>query len=402
MPPRFTEVARARRDAVLDLAQRLIRLPSPSGREADVADCLMEFFQAQGLDPLRDEVGNVVARRGRGQGPTLLLLAHMDTGEAGDRDLWEHAPFEAEVSDGYLHGLGAADSKGALAAMATALAALNEDQLAGTVVVAGVVMAEKKAGLGVAELLERTLPALGLTPSLVVMGDPTGLAVCLGQRGRMEIEVATIGRTAHVSAPSLGVNAAYMMAPVLTGLQELAATLPSHPFLERSTLSLTDLHCRPAHGSITPDRCVAALDRRFLPTESAEVVLMQIQSLISKAAARDPDFQGEARLRELPETAYTGAIRTRARVLAPFVCREDDPAIARAVAALREQDQPPVFDKWHFSTEAGYVAGTGVPTMGYAPGEEKFSHTPYDRVSLDALVRAVAGYMAIGVATATL
>lgn len=405
MDERLEEHAAAHRADVTRFATELIRTPSLSGDEEAVATLVMDELRRLGYDEVfSDAVGNVVGvLRGTGTGPSVLFCSHLDTAEPGDPELWERSPYEVVEQDGALLGLGASDSKGALAAQVYAGALLKHlgVPLAGDVIVAGVVMAERAEGFGIAHLFEATLPEHGLAPAFVVMGDPTGLDVFLGQRGRLELEVVTIGRTSHASAPWLGVNAAYKMVPVIAGVHELAATLPSHPFLERSTIALTNLACTPARYSIIPDRCIASLDRRYLPSESLDTIVMQVQSLINRVADKDPEFKGEARVRTATETAYTGLSREVAKLLTPFVTSEEHPLVARAVAALAGVGQAPNFDKWYFSTEGGYVASVvGLPTIGYAPGEEKVSHTPYDRVRIEHLMTCVAGSAAIARAIA--
>lgn len=405
MRQRLADHLERHRADLLRFAAELIRTPSPSGGEEAVAALVAETMRGLGFDACRiDEVGNVVGViRGTGHGPSVLFCSHLDHREATDLDRWEHPPHAGVEQEGDLLGLGAAGSKGALASQVHAVAALKALglPLSGDVIVAGVVMAEPSEAFGLSHLFDVTLPAMGLSPSLAVMGDPTGLDVYLGQRGRLELELVTIGRTAHAAAPGLGVNAVYKMAGIVQDLRDLAETLPSHPFLEKSTVALTDLSCAPARASIIPDRCVTSIDRRFLPTESLDTVVMQIQSLISRAAEKDPNLKAEVKIRTVQETAYTGYRREVPKLLFPFLTSERHPMVVASVDALTAVGQAPRLDKWCFSTEGGYVATiAGVPTIGYAPGEEKFAHTPYDRVRIAALGEAALGMAAIALAIA--
>ncbi len=405
MGQRLADHAGHHRADVIRFATELIRTPSLSGDEEAVAALIMGELHRLGFDAVfADEVGNVVGvLKGTGKGPGILFCSHMDTSEPGDPELWDRSPYDVVEADGALCGLGASDSKGAIAAQVYGAAMLRAMgvPLSGDVIVACVVMAEQAEGFGIGHLFDVTLPAQGLKPGFVVMGDPTGLDVFLGQRGRLELEVSSIGRTSHASAPWLGVNAAYKMVPVIEGVHELAATLPSHPFLERSTIALTNLVCTPARYSMIPDRCIASLDRRFLPSETLDTIIMQVQSLISRVSAKDPEFKGEAKVRMVEETAYTGLTKEVPKLLMPFVTSERHPLVAKAVGALEALGHSPNFDKWYFSTEGGYVASVvGLPTIGYAPGEEKVSHTPYDRVRIDHLMTCVAGSAAIAQAIA--
>lgn len=403
----FSESLSAQSDALVDFAQELIRTPSPSGAESAVATLIAARLRELGYDEVfTDEVGNVIGLlQGRADGPAALFCAHMDTPEPGDLELWERDPHDAHRDGDLLSGLGASDAKGSIASFAYGVASLKAAglPLAGDVVVAFVVMAERAEAFGISHLCEKTLPARGIRPQLVVMGDPTGLNLYLGQRGRLEIEVTTIGRTAHASTPWLGQNAVYKMMPVVEGIQDLSTMLPSHPFLGKSTISLTQLSSTPGRFSIIPDRCTASIDRRFLPNESLSTIMGQVEAILIRTGQADAEFRGEARVRTVQETAYTGVTREVPKLLAPFVTPETNPWVQKALAALEALGEKPRFDKWHFSTEGGYTAGAlGLPTIGYAPGEENYSHTPYDRVSISKLVRAAHGSAAIALAVAGL
>ena len=118
----------ALRDEVVELAQALIRLDTsnPPGNETPAAELLAEYLRGAGAeceligpDPARL---NLVARvRGRGEGPSVMLIAHTDVVPAPPEG-WTEPPFGGVVRDGHLIGRGAADMKGELAARAVALA----------------------------------------------------------------------------------------------------------------------------------------------------------------------------------------------------------------------------------------------------------------------------------------
>ncbi|MBI6547068.1 MAG: M20/M25/M40 family metallo-hydrolase, partial [Cyanobacteria bacterium NC_groundwater_1444_Ag_S-0.65um_54_12] len=341
-----------------------------------------------------DEAGNVLGRiTGSSAGKTILLLTHLDTAPAGDSSQWEREPFGGELAGGYLHGLGAAGSKGAIAAQLYAAAACKLAELTrGNILVAGVVHSERAECLGSQYLFDHTLAKRDLRPQLVVLGDPTGLDIFLGHRGRAELEITTIGRTSHSSAPWLGLNAAYKMIPVLEGIEELGTALPSHPFLDKSTVAVTRLATHPRDFSVIPDRCIARVDRRFLPSESLDTITSQLQTILSRVAAKDEEFRGEVAIRMVEEQTYTGFTRNIPKVMAAWLTSERHPLVGQASVILASMGELPSFDKWYFATEGSYVGGTlNLPTIGYSPGEERYSHTPYDRVKVDYLWKAALG-----------
>jgi putative selenium metabolism hydrolase len=400
----LTDRAAGVRDEILGFAADLIRTPGFSGEEAAVAELALARMRDLGFDEVfSDEAGNVIGLvKGIQPGRTVILVTHLDTARPTDLSEWEHDPYAGMVADGYLHGLGSSSNKAALSAQVFAAALLKRAGLAkGDVVVASVVHSERGECLGIGHLFDQTLPSRRIRPDFVIMGDPTGLDLYLGHRGRCELEIATIGRTSHSSSPWLGLNAAYKMIPVLEGIEELATALPSHPFLERSTVAVTDVTTLPRDAGLIPDRCIARIDRRFLPGESLDAIVSQLQTILTRVSARDPEFSGEVRVRTAEERTYTGLARIAPKVMAAWAAHEDHPYIVRAASALADLGQHPRFDKWYFATDGSYAGGTlGLPTVGYSPGEERYSHTPFDRVKVDYVLRAAAGTAAVAAAIA--
>lgn len=394
------ERAKGHKDDLVALTQALIRTPSLSGEESALADLLVSRMQQLGYDAFVDGAGNAVGILKAGDGPVVLYNTHMDHVDPGDEAHWQHPPYEGVLADGFLHGRGASDAKGALACQIYAGALLKDlGLLKGTFVVGGVVLEELGGSFGTRHLLEVTLPEKGIQPELVVLGSPTGLDICLGHRGRAELEVTTYGRTSHGSAPWLAINAINKMTPVIEALEQLAATLPSHPFLEKSTLAVTKIECSPGRLSIVPDRCTISIDRRFLPSEGLEEILGQIQAILGRLSQKDPTFKATVRFAEEDENSYTGLTKQVVKVLPPFLSDAEDASVLKAVSALTATQGYAVFAKWFNGTDGSYTSGVhGIPTFGYSPGEEKYSHSPFDRVRLENLVAAVAGTAAIHVA----
>lgn len=126
-------------EELLELTARMVDIPSPSGEERALAEFLVEFMGASGLEAryqaMDGSQGNAVARRrGAGSGPDLMLYAPLDTAFAGDAD--EDAPWidlddradlraRAVVADGVVTGLGAHNPKGHAACAVMAAVALE-------------------------------------------------------------------------------------------------------------------------------------------------------------------------------------------------------------------------------------------------------------------------------------
>ena len=156
-------------------------------------------------------------QRGRGDhggrpGPTLLLDGHCDTVGIAPGVPWMHDPFGGEIEDGFIYGRGAADMKGALAAMIHAAAGVDRSKLRGRVVVTATVMEENLEGAALKAVMD------ALRPDFVVIGEATELRLepRRPRPGRNPPE--TLGRPAHSSTPQWGATPVLDMLPVIAAV----------------------------------------------------------------------------------------------------------------------------------------------------------------------------------------
>ena len=370
-------------EAAIAFAQDLIRIPSPPGGEGAVADRVLQEFEALRFDDVRrDAAGNVIGRiRGTGGGPTVLLNAHLDVVAEGDPAEWEHPPFAGVIADGHLHGRGAMDIKGPLALM-THAAALTGARLPGDVLVAHTVF-EERGGLGMKRLLESG----EVRPDVVVIGESTHGDICIGHRGRAEVEVVLRGVAGHASAPARARNALELLPAVLEAVAEVARNQPSNAALGPATLVPTDVTATPASRNVIPDQVVVALDWRILPgTTEADLVQTVKAALDRRLGPLEEGHSVEVRMAVEEQRTYTGLEQDRGLLTPGFLVSADSPLI-RAVAAAagrRDGEGAAAVRPWTFATDGGWSCGVhGIPTFGFAPGEERFAHTNRERLDLD-------------------
>ena len=108
----------------LELAMALMRRPSVTPDDLGCQDLMIERLERLGFAVERlpfGDVENFWAVRGH-HGPVLAFAGHTDVVPSGPEVNWEHPPFAPCIDDdGMLCGRGAADMKGSLAAMVTAV-----------------------------------------------------------------------------------------------------------------------------------------------------------------------------------------------------------------------------------------------------------------------------------------
>lgn len=294
-------------EAVLSLAAALIETPSPNppSEERAVAERLAAWLREHnvdaavlGVEAANAPQANVFARvRGAGGAPPLILSGHLDTVPPGE-GAWQRDPYRAVREGGRLYGLGAADMKGAVAAMCIAAVRL---QRAGTL--RGDLLLAFTSGEETGSRGARALAQSGLLDGAagLVIGEPTGNQVGIAEKGGIWLDVTLIGQTAHGSLPHLGANAIAALAETLVRLEAAAGnerdlsaaqTLlaealvrAAHPLLESPTLTAT----RASGGvatNVVPDRATAVLDVRTLPGQAGEAILAAVRGVAEEVAQR--------------------------------------------------------------------------------------------------------------------
>jgi putative selenium metabolism hydrolase len=366
------------RTSLVPFLRDLVQTPSPSTQESAVAARIVAEMKRLGFRDVRtDRIGNVVGWIGPGHGPLLMLNGHMDTVGVSDAAAWSREPFGAEIEDGVLHGLGSCDMKGGLAAMiyGAKLARDEEAVRKGDIVVACVVQEEPCEGMGSRVLIEEE----GIRPDWVVLGEPTGLDVSRGQRGRLEMRLVTYGRSAHAASPRLGENAIYTTARLVFGLELLAEQLANDDFLGPGTLAVTSIRSNASSRNAIPDRCELIIDRRLTLGENETKALAEVQRVIAREGVR-----AEVEVTSYSATSYTSYTCHARECYPAWVMAEDHPLVVSAVRAVRTQlKHRPRVTKWDFSTEGAYTAGVaGIPTVGFGPGDPDQAHTVDEHVRL--------------------
>ena len=237
-------------DKVVELCRDMVQIRSYSGEERALADYLEMFFQKEGVSVVRDECGNVIAHlQGTMPGPTVLFDGHIDTVPVENEREWTYPPFGGEIHNGCLYGRGATDMKGPLAAsICGVLKYYNtcKGNFPRQIYISCVVHEECYEGVAARSVSAR------VKPDYVVIAEPSGMTLKLGQKGRAEIQVETFGKAAHSSNPQVGVNAVYHMLELISAVRSLPVV--EEPTLGKGILELTDIVSSPYPGaSVVPD-----------------------------------------------------------------------------------------------------------------------------------------------------
>lgn len=377
-------------DPILSLLSELVRIPSHPGvskQELGVAQRLAGFLSERGVAARLIEVAdgrpNMIATVDSGRsGAHLVLCGHTDTVPLNRDD--SGVGFSGAIEGDSLVGRGAADMKGALAAMAGALASLHEGRaLAAGKVTLAAVIDEEMESLGAEAVIESGLRADG-----AIIGEPTGNRVALGHKGLEWLEIVFTGRAAHGGTPEAGVNAinaaAQFVALVEARLVPALRSRP-HPLLGPPTIN-----CGTISGGDQPStvaaRCVLRVDRRSVPGESYASICEELVALLNEVKRARPGIAGE--IRRMPggmnKLEHFSSVIDAAHPLAQAACR--------ATAGVTGVAQPgPAFPAW---TDAGLLSSfAGIPCVILGPGDLSVAHTPWESVPVAQVVDAVAIYL---------
>lgn len=357
------------------LLAELIALPSvnpaflPDGDdragEWRVADFLASTAAKAGLPVEFQEVfpnrRNLIVRLpAKGKARRRVLLApHLDTvGSAAMRD----EIFTPYVKNGRMHGRGACDTKGSVAAMFAALLAVARDSGARreTEIVFAGLIDEENAQEG-----SRALGRSGLKADLAIVGEPTELKVVTAHKGDLWLKMVTRGKAAHGAKPELGVNAVHEMAKVIVLLETKYARelrKRKHPILGRPTVNVGSVRGG-TQPNIVPDRCEIEIDRRTIPGEKDATVQREIVKFVRDAGLKA----------ELINSKSNICLAMETDVRKPLV---------RDFMRSAGQNHPLGVD---FFCDASILSASGIPSVVFGPGNIAQAHTADEWISLRSL-----------------
>lgn len=381
------------RDWTAQNLSKIIKVPAMSNQEKDRILLLKELCESIGFDEVRiDGLGNLLARVGSGS-KKLVIDAHIDTVDVGDRSQWKRDPFSGDIEGGLVHGRGASDQTGGAASMLTAGRILKELAYSGDYSVWFVfsIIEEDCDGLCWKYLIEEE----HFVPDFFVSTEPTSLRLYRGHRGRMEMEVHLKGLSCHGSAPERGVSAAYKAARAALAIEKLNETLKPDEdgFLGKGTVVVSKIDVHGPSQCAVPDQAMLYLDRRLTWGENQNMAMEQVRSAILAAGVD----AAEVMMPEYRVHSWTGKEYGQELYFPTWKLGDDHPFVLAGKETYENLfSTPPVVDKWTFSTNCVAVAGRhDIPCIGFGPGDEAQAHAPNEVTRVEDLWRAAAFYAAL-------
>lgn len=301
----------------LDYARRLIACESVTPARGAVFDAMeamllplgftVERFISGEDDPEPAHGGpveNLFAIRGQG-GRHFAFAGHVDVVPPGKG--WTSDPFVPEIRGELLHGRGAVDMKGSIAAFIAAVEKIPDN--AGTISLIITGDEEGPAIHGTRALITH-MQARGTLPELCLVGEPTsvnrlGDMMKVGRRGSVNMWITVEGTQGHVAYPHLADNPIPRLIAILAQIKAITLDQGTE-FFQPSNIEITELHTGNPATNVIPAKALARLSIRFNDRHSGESLVEMIRNIVEPGGGRlTAMISGEAFLTppgELSET----------------------------------------------------------------------------------------------------
>src|SRR5262249_50679807 len=136
--------------------------------------------------------------------------------------------------------------------------------------------------------------------------------------------------------------------------------------------------------NVIPDIARVVLDRRVLPGRTAEELCAEFADYLEARVQLPEGWNVQVYYSVEPQSSYTGMKRDRRMFTPGFLMPEDHIVVKTAVETIAQHTgRTPQLRPWTFATDGGHSYGVHkIPTIGFAPGEERFAHTNRERLEL--------------------
>ncbi len=304
--------------SALDYAQRLMACESVTPATGGVFDVLEDMLAPLGFTVERfisgenDDnpahgapVENLFAIRESG-GRHFAFAGHVDVVPSGDG--WASNPFVPEIKGDFLHGRGAVDMKGSIAAFVAALHDIPKD--AGTISMIITGDEEGPAIHGTRALITH-MQARGSIPDACLVGEPTsvnrlGDMMKIGRRGSVNMWISVAGTQGHVAYPHLADNPIPKLIAILTEIEAITLDEGTDWF-QASNIEITDLNVGNKATNVIPAKAEARLSIRFNDLHNGEALVARVQERVeAHGGSLIAMISGEAFL--TPPGAFSDAI----------------------------------------------------------------------------------------------
>ncbi len=342
----------------ISLLKQLISTPSFSREEADTADIWENWLKENEAGDVKRIHNNVyvVASHFDPAKPILMLNSHHDTVRPAAS--YTRDPFSPDIEDDRLYGLGSNDAGASGVALAMAFLKLKDDDTLPVNLILAITAAEEVMGeLGMRAFLPH-LAENGLTPDMVLVGEPTGMQPAIAERGLLVLDCVAKGKAGH-AARNEGINALYRAIEDIESLRNFTPEKISE-ILGPIKVSVTIINCGTQHN-VVPDSCSYVVDVR---TTDA--------------------YSNEETVELLKKSVKWSELTPRSTRVHASVIDKNHPLVQAAMALGKTPFISP--------TTSDMALMHGIPSLKMGPGESSRSHSADEFVFLSEISDAIDTY----------
>lgn len=269
---------------VITLAQALIQRESVTPEDAGCQHMMNERLSAIGFDIeslFFTDTLNTWARKGT-QSPHFCFAGHTDVVPTGPEKNWQHPPFAGLIEDGLLHGRGAADMKGSLAAMIVATERFVTKHPDHKGSISFLITSDEEGPFinGTTRVID-TLEERGEKIDMCLVGEPSsrdvlGDVVKNGRRGSLTGFLTIKGVQGHVAYPHLAQNPIHLATPALAELSQTVWDM-GNDFFPATSFQISNINGGTGAGNVIPGELEVQFNFRF----STEVTHQQLQQKVN-------------------------------------------------------------------------------------------------------------------------
>jgi acetylornithine deacetylase len=365
----------------LALLDRLIAFPTVSrDPNRPLIDWAADLLRGAGIEPVivaGTEPGkaNLYATVGPAGRAGVMLSGHTDVVPI-DGQAWTRPPFALTRDGGRLSGRGTADMKGFVACALSAMLRAARMDLATPLHIA--LSHDEEVGcLGVHSLID-LLAEAPVRPALVIVGEPTGMQVATGHKGKTALRATCRGVEGHSALAPLALNALHLAADLLSAIRTEQDRLAAEGRRDGDyDVPYSTLHAGRMEGgvalNIVPNRATLDFELRNIAEDAPDAILARIRAAADQFVAQARRTHPEAAIGIETTNAYPGLAT---------------PPTSQAVRFVQSLTGANTTIKVAFGTEGGLFAERlGLPVVVCGPGSMAQGHKPDEYVTEDQLAR---------------
>ena len=397
-------------DELIKLTADLVRInsvwdPAAGTNEQTPAEYVFNWARQQGFETQMDKVApgrpNVILTWSAGPGNrTLMFEGHTDVVTPGDISAWNYDPFGAQIVDRRMYGRGTNDTKGNLAAMLTAMAALKKSgiELAGSII-GGALCDEEDQMLGVQDFIKQG-HADNITGAIIC--EPEDGLICVTQKGALRARFTIVGKMSHGAMPLAGLNTAPAVSRLIDRLHKMehdaVQSLGRDEFLGWPSFTPTVIQA-PAGGApqlnVMPGEARLLVDIRTIPGQSHPEIINDLNSLAGEIQKQVrnlyEDYDALLDIKRKHELGIDVEILTDRPCT--LTDRNDRVVLAACWATQKLTQKEPEYAGVPGATDGTFLwALKNIPIVTMGAGDRLVPHQVDEWVNLDQLIETAKTY----------